>query len=94
MWTTIRRWKESDLPSVSESVDVAATPEAAFSFVADAPARPTMFIPGLNRRGSGVPPVEQVLLDVPVERLLHLGHVQCGKCTTSKRPTRLSVSPR
>jgi ligand-binding SRPBCC domain-containing protein len=37
------------MPSVSESVDVAAAPEAAFAFVADAPARATMFIPGLNR---------------------------------------------
>src|SRR5215204_6399584 len=37
------------MPSVSESVQVAAAPEAAFSFVADAPARATMFIPGLNR---------------------------------------------
>jgi hypothetical protein len=37
------------MPSVSESVDVAATPEAAYAFVADDPARPTMFIPGLNR---------------------------------------------
>lgn len=37
------------MPSVSESVEVAAAPPAAFSFVADAPARATMFIPGLNR---------------------------------------------
>jgi polyketide cyclase/dehydrase/lipid transport protein len=37
------------MPSVSETIQVAATPEAAFSFVADAPARATMFIPGLNR---------------------------------------------
>lgn len=37
------------MPSVSESVDIAAATDAAFSFVADAPARPTMFIPGLNR---------------------------------------------
>jgi hypothetical protein len=37
------------MPSVSESIEVAAPPEAAFSFVADAPARATMFIPGLNR---------------------------------------------
>jgi carbon monoxide dehydrogenase subunit G len=37
------------MPSVSESVQVAAAPEAAFAFVADAPARATMFIPGLNR---------------------------------------------
>lgn len=37
------------MPIVSESIDVAAAPEAAFSFVADAPERPTMFIPGLNR---------------------------------------------
>ena len=37
------------MPSVSESVEVSATPEAAFAFVADAPARATMFIPGLNR---------------------------------------------
>jgi hypothetical protein len=37
------------MPSVSESVEVAASPETAFAFVADAPARATMFIPGLNR---------------------------------------------
>jgi carbon monoxide dehydrogenase subunit G len=37
------------MPSVSETIQVAAMPEAAFSFVADAPARATMFIPGLNR---------------------------------------------
>ena len=37
------------MPSVSESIDIKTTPEAAFAFVADAPARATMFIPGLNR---------------------------------------------
>jgi carbon monoxide dehydrogenase subunit G len=37
------------MPTVSESVDVAARPEAAFEFVANAPARATTFIPGLNR---------------------------------------------
>lgn len=37
------------MPSVSESIQIAAPQEAAFSFVADAPARATMFIPGLNR---------------------------------------------
>jgi carbon monoxide dehydrogenase subunit G len=37
------------MPSVSESVDIDTTPENAFNFVADAPARATMFIPGLNR---------------------------------------------
>ena len=37
------------MPSVSESVQIAAPPDAAFKFVADAPARATMFIPGLNR---------------------------------------------
>ena len=37
------------MPSVSETVEIAATPDAAFAFVADAPARATMFIPGLNR---------------------------------------------
>jgi len=40
------------MPSVSESVDIAAAPDAAFGFVADAPARATMFIPGLNRIGN------------------------------------------
>jgi hypothetical protein len=40
------------MPRVSESVDVAAAPEAAFAFVADAPARATMFVPGLNRISS------------------------------------------
>jgi carbon monoxide dehydrogenase subunit G len=37
------------MPSVSESVDINAPVEQAFAFVADAPARATMFIPGLNR---------------------------------------------
>ncbi|HJR59885.1 MAG TPA: SRPBCC family protein [Vicinamibacterales bacterium] len=37
------------MPSVRESIDIAAAPDAAFQYVADAPARATMFIPGLNR---------------------------------------------
>jgi hypothetical protein len=37
------------MPNVSESVDIAATPEIAFTYIADAPERATTFIPGLNR---------------------------------------------
>jgi hypothetical protein len=37
------------MPSVQESVDIAATPSAVFKFVADQPERATTFIPGLNR---------------------------------------------
>lgn len=37
------------MPSVTDSVDIAAAPEAAFAFVADAPGRATTFIAGLNR---------------------------------------------
>jgi hypothetical protein len=37
------------MPSVSESVDIAASPETAFAYVAEAPERATTFIPGLNR---------------------------------------------
>ena len=37
------------MPTVSESQQVGAMPEEAFAFVADAPGRATMFIPGLNR---------------------------------------------
>lgn len=37
------------MPSVSESVEITAKPQAAFEFIADAPARATTFIPGLNR---------------------------------------------
>ena len=37
------------MPSVSESIDIQAAADAAFAFVADAPGRATMFIPGLNR---------------------------------------------
>ena len=37
------------MPSVTESVDIATTPETCFEFVADAPERATTFIPGLNR---------------------------------------------
>ena len=37
------------MPSVQESVDIAATPSAAFTFVADQPERAATFIPGLNR---------------------------------------------
>jgi len=37
------------MPSVSETVEIAAAPSTAFAYVADAPARATMFIPGLNR---------------------------------------------
>lgn len=45
------------MPSVSESVEIATTPEAAFGFVAEAPERATTFIPGLNRI-SGVSPAQ------------------------------------
>ena len=37
------------MPSVSETIDIPSTPQDAFTYVADAPARATMFIPGLNR---------------------------------------------
>jgi ligand-binding SRPBCC domain-containing protein len=37
------------MPSVQESVDIAATPSAVFKFVADQPERAATFIPGLNR---------------------------------------------
>jgi hypothetical protein len=37
------------MPSVQESVDIAATPSAVFKFVADQPELATTFIPGLNR---------------------------------------------
>jgi carbon monoxide dehydrogenase subunit G len=37
------------MPKVTESVDVANSPEAVFAFIADAPERATTFIPGLNR---------------------------------------------
>lgn len=71
------------MPSVSESVDIATTPEAAFKFVADVPARATMFIPGLNRI-SGVAP-EQSGVDQRWDYefnwfgLVVSGHSQCTK---------------
>lgn len=37
------------MPRVTESVDIASTPEAVFAFIADAPERAATFIPGLNR---------------------------------------------
>ena len=37
------------MPNVSESVEIAASPETAFTYIADAPERATTFIPGLNR---------------------------------------------
>jgi carbon monoxide dehydrogenase subunit G len=37
------------MPRVTESVDIASSPEAVFAFIADAPERATTFIPGLNR---------------------------------------------
>ncbi len=37
------------MPNVSESVEIAANPEKAFTYIADAPERATTFIPGLNR---------------------------------------------
>lgn len=40
------------MPSVSESLDISATPQDTFAYVADAPARATMFIPGLNRNSN------------------------------------------
>ena len=43
------------MPSVSESVEISATPQAAFEFVADAPGRATTFIPGLNRIANVAP---------------------------------------
>ena len=44
------------MPSVSESVEISVKPQAAFEFVANAPARATTFIPGLNRIGNVSPP--------------------------------------
>ena len=43
------------MPSVQESVDITATPSAAFKFVADEPERATTFIPGLNRISNVTP---------------------------------------
>ena len=37
------------MAKVTESVEIAANPETAFAYVADAPERATTFIPGLNR---------------------------------------------
>lgn len=37
------------MPRVTESVDIASSPEAVFAFIADAPERAATFIPGLNR---------------------------------------------
>ena len=45
------------MPQVSESVEIAAAPAEAFTFVADAPGRATTFITGLNRI-SNISPVE------------------------------------
>ncbi len=48
------------MPSVQESVDIAATPSAAFKFVADQPERAATFIPGLNRISNVSPAVAGV----------------------------------
>ena len=48
------------MPSVRESVDVAAAPSAVFQFVADQPERATTFIPGLNRISNVSPPAAGV----------------------------------
>jgi carbon monoxide dehydrogenase subunit G len=37
------------MAKVTDSVEIAANPETAFAYVADAPERATTFIPGLNR---------------------------------------------
>jgi carbon monoxide dehydrogenase subunit G len=37
------------MPRVTESADIANSPEAVFAFIADAPERAATFIPGLNR---------------------------------------------
>lgn len=76
------------MPSVSESVDIAAGADAAFSFVADQPARPTMFIPGLNRISN----ISTDQADVGQEwdyefnwfGLVVMGHSQC---TRFERPS-------
>ena len=71
------------MPSVSESVDIATTPENAFNFVADAPARATMFIPGLNRISSIKPEAAGVNQQWDYEfnwfGLVVIGHSQCTK---------------
>ena len=48
------------MPSVHESVDIAAKPSAVFQYVADQPERATTFIPGLNRISNVAPPAAGV----------------------------------
>ena len=48
------------MPKVSDSVEVAARPDAIFDFIADQPARATTFIPGLNRISHVKPPAAGV----------------------------------
>jgi len=75
------------MPSVSESVEIAAAPEAAFKFVADAPERATTFIPGLNRIG-GVSPDQPALGQTWDYEFNWFGLVVAGKsrCTQYQKP--------
>lgn len=43
------------MPRVTESADIASSPEAVFAFIADAPERAATFIPGLNRISNVAP---------------------------------------
>ena len=44
------------MPKVSDSVEVVASPDAIFEFIADEPGRASTFIPGLNRISHIKPP--------------------------------------
>lgn len=76
------------MPSVSESIDIQTAPDAAFAFVADAPGRATMFIPGLNRISNISPEPPRVDQSWDYEfnwfGLVVAGHSQC---TRYERPS-------
>jgi carbon monoxide dehydrogenase subunit G len=76
------------VPRVSESVDIAAPPEQAFTFVADAPGRATTFIPGLNRISNIAP--EQAGVDQSWDYEFNwFGLVVTGtsRCTQHEKPS-------